>query len=73
MEAISDAEKMIEELESRISELKGTRHCTACGCDVPEESVFCPKCGVKMEEDTYFDEEDKEVNEVVVTEITEEE
>ena len=70
MEAIATAEKAIADLEKRISELRGTRKCDACKNDVPEDSVFCPKCGTKLEDDTYFDEEDNIVEtDVVVTEV----
>lgn len=69
MDAIVNAEKMIKDLEKRISELRGTQKCTSCGNDVPDDSVFCPKCGAKMEDDTYFDEEDTVATDVVVTEV----
>ncbi len=69
MDAIINAEKMIKDLEKRISELRGTQKCVSCGNDVPDDSVFCPKCGAKMEDDTYFDEEDVVATDVVVTEV----
>lgn len=69
MDAIVNAEKMIKDLEKRISELRGTQKCSSCGNDVPDDSVFCPKCGTKMEDDTYFDEEDNVATDVVVTEV----
>lgn len=73
MEAIKKAEDIIEELQKKIAELSGTKHCTSCDSEVADDSVFCPKCGAKLEEkvdDTYFDEED--ASDVVVSEITEE-
>ena len=69
MDAIANAEKMIKELENRISELRGTQKCSACGNEVPDDSVFCPKCGSKMEDDTYFDEEDTTTSDIVVSEV----
>lgn len=69
MDAIMKSENMIKELEKRISELRGTRKCSSCGSDVPDDSVFCPKCGSKMEDDTYFDEEDTTTSDIVVSEV----
>jgi len=69
MAAIAKSEKMIKELNNRISELRGTMKCTSCGNDVPNDSVFCPKCGAKMEDDTFFDEEDTASSDVVVSEV----
>lgn len=70
-DSIKKAEGIIEELQKKIAELSGMKHCKACNSDVPDDSAFCPKCGAKLEEDTYFDEEDTEG--VVVTEIVEDE
>ena len=69
MEAIAKSEKMIKELKKRICELKGTQKCTSCGNNAPDDSVFCPKCGAKMEDDTYFDDEDISSSDVVVSEV----
>ena len=70
MEAIKKAENIIEELKKKISDLSGTKHCAACDSEVPDNSAFCPKCVAKLENDTYFDEED--TDEVVVREIVDE-
>ena len=69
MDAIAKSENMIKELEKRISQLRGTQKCEACGNEVPDDSIFCPKCGVKMEDETFFDEEDSVVTDTVVTEV----
>ena len=73
MEAVKKAEDLIEEMKKRIAELCGTRHCPICENDVPDDSIYCPKCGTKMEEKTeevFYDEED--ASDVVVSEIVEE-
>ncbi len=67
-DTIKKAEATIADLKKRIGELSGTRHCSSCDNDVPNDSVFCPKCGTKMEEDSFFDEEDVECD-VTITEI----
>lgn len=69
-DSIKKAEAIINELQKKIAEISGTKHCASCDCDVPDDSAFCPKCGAKLEDDTYFDEEDTE--EVVVREIVDE-
>ncbi len=68
MSEIENAEKMIADLEKRIAELRGTKKCDACGNSVPDDSIFCPKCGAKLEEE-FFDEEDTVVSDVIVTEV----
>ena len=70
-ESIKKAEAIIDELQKKIAEISGTKHCASCNSDVPDDSAFCPKCGAKLENDTYFDEEDTE--EVVVREIIDDE
>lgn len=82
-DAIKSAEHSIEELQKRIAELSGTKHCSSCDSDIPDDSAFCPKCGAKMENDTFFDEEDNddvvvseiidEDSDIVITEVAEEE
>ena len=72
MEAIKKAEGIIEELQKKIADISGTKCCTACGSDVADDSVFCPKCGAKLAdeaEEGYFDEED--ASDVVESEIVE--
>lgn len=56
MSAIRDAKQTVDELEKKIRAIKGTKHCNACGEDVSKDSVYCPKCGVKME-DEFYDED----------------
>ena len=68
--SIKKAEGVIDELQRKIAELSGTKRCASCDSEVPDDSAFCPKCGAKLEDDTYFDEEDAEG--VVVTEIVDE-
>lgn len=58
MTAIRNAQNAIEELEKKIRKIKGAKHCSTCGADVPVDSVYCPKCGAKMEDEFYDEEED---------------
>ena len=69
-ESIKKAEGIIDELQRKIAELSGTKRCATCDSEVADDSVFCPKCGAKLEDDTYFDEEDTE--DIVATEIVDE-
>ncbi len=72
VQAIRDAKKAVEELEKKIRDLKGDVKCTGCDSLVPADSVFCPKCGTKLEtEPEFFDEEDEEA-EGFTEEFTEE-
>ena len=67
MAGIASAEQKITELKKKISELKGTQKCSSCGNDMPNDSVFCSKCGQKVEEETFFDDEDI-ITDIVVDE-----
>ena len=77
VQAIRDAKKAVAELEKKVRELKGNVKCSVCGEMINADSAFCPKCGAKVEEE-FFDEEDEEdsvvdeMPEVVAEEITEE-
>lgn len=77
VQAIRDAKKAVAELEKKVRELKGNVKCSVCGEMINADSAFCPKCGAKVEEE-FFDEEDEEdsvvddMPEAVVEEITEE-
>lgn len=50
-------EKSIENLQLKINTIKGTLHCSNCGADVPNYSKYCLKCGTKIEEPFYDDED----------------
>lgn len=60
MDAITEAKHKIAELNSKISDLKGTKKCSECGSEIPNDSVFCSKCGQKVENESevFYDEED---------------
>lgn len=57
VQAIRDAKKAIEDLEQKIHEIKGTKVCSSCGAVILGDSAFCSKCGTKLEED-FFDDDD---------------
>ena len=66
MDNISEAKRKIAELHAKISDLKGTKKCSSCGSEIPNDSSFCSKCGQKVEEETFFDDEDI-ATDIVVT------
>ena len=59
VQAIRDTRKAIDELKRKVNELKGDRECKGCGSLIKSDSMFCPKCGTKVETD-FFDDEDTE-------------
>lgn len=67
-------EKSIDALQEKINQLQGTVHCSKCDSDVPKDSAFCPKCGTKLE-DKFYDEEDTttDVSYIEVASIDDEE
>lgn len=48
--AIKESEEKIKEYEKQVIEIKGVKKCPSCGADVDKNSVFCAKCGTKIEE-----------------------
>lgn len=60
-EAISEREESIDDCKKQVAEIKGLDVCPSCKAHVEANTVFCPKCGVKIEEDcceeTEFEDE----------------
>lgn len=65
VQAIKEAKANLEELTHRVNELKGQRECKECGRPMKAGDAFCSKCGAKVEEE-FFDEEDEEMAENVM-------
>lgn len=45
---IAEVEVKINELKSKVMEIKESAKCPQCGAEVAKETAFCPKCGTKM-------------------------
>lgn len=43
-----ESKKTIDELKSKILQLKKLKKCAACGFESDTEALFCPKCGNKL-------------------------
>lgn len=56
-EAITDRERTIADYKKEVAQIKGMDVCPNCKEHVETNVVFCPKCGSKVEED-IFEEED---------------
>ena len=61
--AIRDAISEIEDMEKRVADLKGGRRCSKCGAVVPMDSGYCNKCGAKLDDSIFEDEDAKESEE----------
>lgn len=48
-EKVKGYEKNIEEMRSKIHELKGIKFCPSCEAELEADVAFCPKCGTKQE------------------------
>ena len=68
-EAIEDREASIDEYKKQVAEIKGLDVCPNCKEHVEPSVVFCPKCGVKIEQESY--DEDQFVDEVVEAAVEE--
>lgn len=68
MDNIAEAERMITELKQKIADLKGTKKCSSCGSEIPNDSSFCSKCGQKVADESFFDEEDTDTTtDIIIT------
>lgn len=47
---IQEAEEAIDHLETAIRRAKGTKMCQNCGAEVAADTVFCPTCGSKVDD-----------------------
>lgn len=70
-EEVVAAQKRIEEIKEQIAYTKGGKACPKCGAVVSGSAAFCSKCGAKMDED-IFEDEDEVVTEEKTDEVTEE-
>ena len=52
----------ITDMEKKNAEIRGGRRCPKCGAVIPIDSGFCNKCGAKLNE-SIFEEEDDESEE----------
>ena len=56
-EAIEQYEEAVQSCLKELAELKGMTLCKNCNGELQAEMVYCPKCGTKVEEEIYFEEE----------------
>ena len=72
-EAIEEREVSIDDYKKQVAEIKGLDVCPNCKEHVEPSVVFCPKCGVKIEQESYDEAEFvDEVVEAAVEEAAEE-
>ena len=69
-EAIKEREESIAEMNEEVAELKGKDVCPECKAHLDAGAVFCSKCGAKVNESIFAEEDDVEVEaEEVVEEV----
>lgn len=49
IQAVFAAKAGIETLRDQLKEIKGVEICPACGKEIDKDTVFCPKCGNKIQ------------------------
>ena len=62
-EEIEKRENACEELEQQLAEAKGASKCPKCGKMLGKSMIFCPYCGINVEEEKEAAAEAKEENE----------
>lgn len=69
-EAISERDESIEEQKKQVAKIRGLDVCPSCKSHVEANTVYCPKCGVKIDEDSCeeaeFEDEDTTDSEQIV-------
>jgi len=48
-ESIAECEKSIDEIKSKILDVKNLKKCMGCSSEVDHDVLFCPRCGSKFE------------------------
>lgn len=54
---IDDLNEELEELSTKLSELKEVLKCDECGAFCKNDSLYCPKCGAKLAEEKIVTDE----------------
>ena len=72
VQAIRDAKKAIIELNKKVRELKGAIECISCGSQIDATSNFCPRCGARVETES-FEEETEEAEDIIIVNVANEE
>lgn len=65
-ERIVSAKQAVEEVKEKLSKINHEKNCRACGAKVPLDTIYCPKCGTRFEdeacEETCADEAEAEAS-----------
>lgn len=48
---IVSAKEAVEEVKEKLSKINHEKNCRACGAKVPLDTVYCPKCGTRFEDE----------------------
>ena len=41
----------MEEIKEKLSKMNNEKNCRACGASVPLDTIYCPKCGTRFEDE----------------------
>lgn len=50
-ERIISAREAVAEIKEKLSMMNNEKNCRACGASVPLDTIYCPKCGTRFEEE----------------------
>lgn len=56
-ERIVSARQAVEEIKDKLSKMNDKKNCRACGASVPLDTIYCPRCGTRFEDEDEANEE----------------
>lgn len=59
-ERIVSARQAVEEIKDKLSKMSDKKNCRACGASVPMDTIYCPRCGTRFEDEDEANEEQSE-------------
>ncbi|MCH5297635.1 MAG: zinc ribbon domain-containing protein [Ruminococcus sp.] len=67
---ITELKENLDTINQNLASAKNQKKCPQCEANVPKNSLFCNICGAKLEDEVYADDNENQVSEETVQEVT---